>query len=867
MKSKLLFILTLLVIAVTGAWAQTTLISYTVNEVTSATEANSGEWTKRDASGTPGGTCSFYLKWGWKNSAISDGKGWFREGSDKKVYTIGGADGSIKLSLSGSETFKSGDIVSVTYNGSTNNATGYYVRTGYKTSDNQLTSETTSTGSTWQTKTVTLDSNFELNTIYIERYSPTMNISSVTVTRPAAKTNWNEPTISYVYAPATEKYNVTITSDDSAPTLTYKIGAEGEEQTYSATFAVNPSVTVYAKASGTGYEASDWTSADIPAMPTVATPSYQVGPWNYENNGYTVTLNCPDAEASYVYMTTGSNAEGSTLDWSGATACTDGQVIYIRGTRVAIKGTRTGYTTSYDPTSNRYSLSNTTPTGVSPELVLENTSNNSGETNADHGNRAVTITSNHYAGRTDTNYLKMRVKPNNQSNRQLKIDVKDGYVVTKISFDKIQANTDYAIPVTGVTVDGEVLAGFSSFNIPASSAEAMTGKEISIAGGARSSIVFAFGDSEATQYNATITVTYEKFVPGPAEPEVLGGDAITWTFPNSGSLSTNGQEYTIKDTGSTKDLIFVGGSSAGYKNGNYLDPGGATTKNSDKWTRYFILNVTSSGKLSFTSTSGQPGTYNIYQYSSKDFAKAVGVDGNTIKGTPNAAVTTTASETTMESSTLDIANGAWIFVTFPAKVYTTKVVWTPASDDIILTTTDNMDGWRTFYDASNNYSVDGNTTVYVAASDPSEGKITLTSIDGVPAGVPVILKTTADDHKMTLAKAAADTYTYTGTNKLAVSTAAAVSDVYRLGYGDSGVGFYPYSGTPGAGIVYLNVSSASGARALVIDFDDETTGIQTVNGSGFTVNGSETYYNLSGQRVAQPTRGLYIVNGKKVVIK
>ena len=26
-------------------------------------------------------------------------------------------------------------------------------------------------------------------------------------------------------------------------------------------------------------------------------------------------------------------------------------------------------------------------------------------------------------------------------------------------------------------------------------------------------------------------------------------------------------------------------------------------------------------------------------------------------------------------------------------------------------------------------------------------------------------------------------------------------------------------------------------------------------------------YNLSGQRVSQPTKGLYIVNGKKVVLK
>ena len=43
-----------------------------------------------------------------------------------------------------------------------------------------------------------------------------------------------------------------------------------------------------------------------------------------------------------------------------------------------------------------------------------------------------------------------------------------------------------------------------------------------------------------------------------------------------------------------------------------------------------------------------------------------------------------------------------------------------------------------------------------------------------------------------------------------------------------------------------------------------TTGINMVQGSGVMVQG---YYNLKGQRVAQPAKGLYIVNGKKVNIK
>jgi hypothetical protein len=64
---------------------------------------------------------------------------------------------------------------------------------------------------------------------------------------------------------------------------------------------------------------------------------------------------------------------------------------------------------------------------------------------------------------------------------------------------------------------------------------------------------------------------------------------------------------------------------------------------------------------------------------------------------------------------------------------------------------------------------------------------------------------------------------------------------------------------------YFTVPVAT-ARSLTFDIDEEggTTSINTVQGSGVMVNG---YYNLAGQRVAQPTKGLYIVNGKKVVIK
>ena len=60
-------------------------------------------------------------------------------------------------------------------------------------------------------------------------------------------------------------------------------------------------------------------------------------------------------------------------------------------------------------------------------------------------------------------------------------------------------------------------------------------------------------------------------------------------------------------------------------------------------------------------------------------------------------------------------------------------------------------------------------------------------------------------------------------------------------------------------------SQGSNARALHVVFDDEAQGIENVNDN---LNANEKgCYDLMGRRVAQPTKGLYIVNGRKTVIK
>lgn len=54
----------------------------------------------------------------------------------------------------------------------------------------------------------------------------------------------------------------------------------------------------------------------------------------------------------------------------------------------------------------------------------------------------------------------------------------------------------------------------------------------------------------------------------------------------------------------------------------------------------------------------------------------------------------------------------------------------------------------------------------------------------------------------------------------------------------------------------------SASRLDVVFEDGDVTGLTEVRGQKAEVS---DYYNLNGQRVAQPTKGLYIVNGKKVI--
>ena len=176
--------------------------------------------------------------------------------------------------------------------------------------------------------------------------------------------------------------------------------------------------------------------------------------------------------------------------------------------------------------------------------------------------------------------------------------------------------------------------------------------------------------------------------------------------------------------------------------------------------------------------------------------------------------------------------------------------------------------WATYYNANatQGFTADANTKVFQAALTGSQLTMTEVANREIPAGKAVILKSSSSSITLTAATTSA---TLEG-NQL-VGTATAITNpgnAYVLSKGTNGVGFYKLSstGTIGANKAYLTYSGGAGAPSFLNFFvEGETTGIEMPKAA--TADSDAEVYDLQGRRVSQPAKGLYIVNGKKVIIK
>ena len=202
--------------------------------------------------------------------------------------------------------------------------------------------------------------------------------------------------------------------------------------------------------------------------------------------------------------------------------------------------------------------------------------------------------------------------------------------------------------------------------------------------------------------------------------------------------------------------------------------------------------------------------------------------------------------------------------------------YSPATTTITLNV---GDAGLATYMGSYTINLTGDTKIAAYKATVSGSTVTLTKVTTVPAGEAVLLRSLDGGAAETTvpvavygAWAAADNELVGAYKAITVNQVDGDYTNFVLSKEGDVVGFFKAktSGdggtTVGAGKAYLPVLTAglSEARRVSVVFDDETTAIETIQTSKTTADG---YYDLQGRRVTQPTKGLYIVNGKKVVIK
>jgi hypothetical protein len=173
-------------------------------------------------------------------------------------------------------------------------------------------------------------------------------------------------------------------------------------------------------------------------------------------------------------------------------------------------------------------------------------------------------------------------------------------------------------------------------------------------------------------------------------------------------------------------------------------------------------------------------------------------------------------------------------------------------------------GWMTFRTGSAIEITDPSVKAYVAKYVADGNYVKLTEVTAVPAWQSVLIEAPEGKYMVDIpAKVEGfpsddnDLQANDGTPKAGDGT------LYGLASKNGVVGFYKVATTSEvpAWKIYLKIAAADAPEFL--PFEGNTTGIESVKAS----EAKGEFFNLAGQRVAQPAKGLYIVNGKKVIFK
>jgi len=372
------------------------------------------------------------------------------------------------------------------------------------------------------------------------------------------------------------------------------------------------------------------------------------------------------------------------------------------------------------------------------------------------------------------------------------------------------------------------------------------------------------------------------------KPSIIAGNGITI---NGGTLSANGEGMELARTGaitigwrSPNDFVSVSKYRANFLNLSIKD-GLAMTDGTDIYTG--AIHRVNYGTFSIDGKTLRPAVKMTLDTGISATGTTVIIQADDTYAQPGTTVTLGYDEApagydvgyTVKDAHDDDVTVTGNTFTIPVKDVTVSATWTPL--ETINLTANPADGnyWTTFYHSGAGYSVASGTTAFIAAL--SGTALTLIPVtDGIiPAGKAVVLKSSASGITLTRTESAS-TFDFTDNALLGTMTAMTNPDyghIYVLNYkAATGVGFYKLkeTGTIGACKAYLTTCGALTREYFGFTEEEETS--LTPNSLTPTLSkGEGVIYDLAGRLVNSSTRqlvnslkkGIYIVNGKKVLVK
>ena len=177
--------------------------------------------------------------------------------------------------------------------------------------------------------------------------------------------------------------------------------------------------------------------------------------------------------------------------------------------------------------------------------------------------------------------------------------------------------------------------------------------------------------------------------------------------------------------------------------------------------------------------------------------------------------------------------------------------------------------YATFHSDKNVYFSTSDVEVYTAHYNGNYVELTEVADGLVPANTAVVLYKDVDEKTTVEAYEVGDVEELTNNGLKISDGATAVGDgIYVLSNKSHGVGFYHWASDQSlsVGKVYIEIPAAGEAREFIgMVAGGSTTGISEVTSHAAQQSG--VIYDLQGRKVETLKRGLYIINGKKAIIK